>query len=167
MPPFWFLLHMLSRLSRDKAHVCIQILLVKLVFFVSAWILFNLRFPMEKEEQLPPTMKKRLSLSVSKRKDRDRSVGIVGFKKPRFESRLSKWNESASKKFVPKTRGYRLSIIIPNGQYQVFVVDPRCWKLVSWQLLMDSGSAYGILVLWLLTIPRCRYGEPKKWRNRN
>ena len=77
---------MLSRLSRDKAHVCMQILLVKLVFLVAARILFNLRFSMEKEEQLPPTKKKRLCISVSKRKKEIEALEECGFKKPRFES---------------------------------------------------------------------------------
>ena len=72
---------MLSRLSRDKAHVCIQILLVKLVFLVATRILFNLRFSMEKEEQLPPTKKKRLCISVSKRKKEIEALEECGFKK--------------------------------------------------------------------------------------
>ena len=58
-----------------------QILLVKLVFLVAARILFNLRFSMEKEEQLPPTKKKRLSISVSKRKKEIETLEECGFKK--------------------------------------------------------------------------------------
>ena len=76
---------MLSRLSRAKAHVCMQILLVKLVFLVAARILFNLRFSMEKEEQFPPT-KKRLSISVSKRKKEIEALEESVSKKPMFES---------------------------------------------------------------------------------
>ena len=58
-----------------------QILLVKLVFLVATRILFNLRFSMEKEEQLPPTKKKRLCISVSKRKKEIEALEECGFKK--------------------------------------------------------------------------------------
>ena len=87
-----------------------QILLVKLVFLVAARILFNLRFSMEKEEQLPPTKKKRLSLSVSKRKKEIEALEESVSKKPRFESSSASEIESASKKFVPKNTSTSLKL---------------------------------------------------------
>lgn len=77
-------------------------LLIELVCCVAVIILINLRCTMEQRVQLPSPNKKRLSLSLLRKKKQGANSEDSVAKRPRFECASTSEFETASKKFVPK-----------------------------------------------------------------
>ena len=138
-------------------------LLIELVCCVAVIILINLRCTMEQRVQLPSPNKKRLSLSLLRKKKQGANSEDSVAKRPRFECASTSEFETASKKFVPKNTcaslKWAFSLFTEWIAHNEREENGRRYKSEDLWLCQDPERLVTMLSLFFMEV-RQRNGKP-------